>query len=82
MRIILAAALAMGFFAAAIQAAEPAPAAAPPQYLVLPPAGSFGQFTPSQAPRYAYGWFGATQIRPHWTRHFGYYRDQIRWTAR
>ena len=53
-----------------------------PTYLILPASPSIGYAIPADRPRYAYGWFGATQIRPHWTRHFGYYRDQIRWTAR
>ena len=50
----------------------------PPRYIVLPPSGAYGSFTPSDPPRYAYGWFGA-QPRQTWFRHFGYYRNYTQW---
>jgi hypothetical protein len=80
MKTILAAAVAIGFFASTLPGAEP-PNASLPRYLVLPPAGPSGQLTPSQAPRYAYGWFGAWP-RETWRRHFGYYRDYTQWNAK
>ena len=49
-----------------------------PQYYERYP----GQANNVTAQGYAYGWFGAHAPRPHWSRHFGYYRNFTEWSGK
>ena len=75
-------AMALVMLAVALLSSPRASRADYPSYLILPASPSVGYGIPSDRPRYAYGWFGATPGAVQWRRHFGHYRSYTQWSAR